>query len=114
MGIILLSMKYKCIPYLRYKLIFQYFILLLDSCKQNNGLIDDNLEYKVIATYIMHYVFDKSKISNISLNDFYKKIQDNKLYGKILNDINSSLQMESRLFKQIEQILVQHLNKEAY
>ena len=56
MGIILLSMKYKCIPYLRYKLIFQYFILLLDSCKQNIDLIDNNLEYKVIATYIMHLI----------------------------------------------------------
>ena len=114
MGIILLSMKYKCIPYLRYKLIFQYFILLLDSCKQNNDLIYDNLEYKVIATYIMHYVFDKSKISNISLNNFHKKIQDNKLYAKILNDINSLPQIKSGLFKQIEQILVQHLDKEAY
>lgn len=114
MEIIFLSMKYKCVPYLRYKLIFQYFILLLDSCKQNNGLIDDNLEYKVIATYIMHYVFDKSKISNISMNDFYKKVQNNKLYEKILNDINSLPQMKSGLFKQIEQILVQHLNKEVY
>ncbi len=114
MGIILLSMKYKCIPYLRYKLIFQYFILLLDSYKQNNDLIYDNLEYKVIATYIMHDIFDKSKISNISLNDFYKKIQDNTLYVKILNDINSLPQIKSGLFKQIEQILVQHLDKEAY
>lgn len=114
MSIILLSMKYKCIPYLRYKLIFQYFILLLDSYKQNNDLIDNNLEYKVMATYIMHYIFDKSKISNTSLNDFYKKIQNNKLYTKIVNDLILLPQMKNGLFKQIENILVQHLNKNAY
>lgn len=114
MSIILLSVKYKCVPYLRYKLIFQYFILLLDSYKQNNNLIDNSLEYKVIATYIMHYIFDKSKISNISLNDFNKKIQDNKLYTKITNDLSLLPQIKSGLFKQIENILTQHLNKSAY
>ena len=107
-------MKYKCIPYLRYKLIFQYFILLLDSYKQNNDLIDTNLEHKVIATYIMHYIFDKSKISNISLYDFNKKIQNNKLYAKITNDLSLLPQMKNGLFKQIENILVQHLNESAY
>lgn len=113
LSIMLISTKYNFIPYLRYKLNFEYFLLLSDSACEKIDIMN-NIRIKTACSYIISNIFNRKNIKQITLNDFYKIVSKSNFYNNLKKDIENFPLNSRGAFKNLEQIIYNHLNDIPY
>lgn len=109
LDIILNCANFNLVPYLRYKVTFNY-VMLMGQNFLNQPKIKSML-FKSQISYVIYQIFDKYKFKEIPFNDFYKKIDQYKFNEKIENELTEkNITMENAHIEEVIDILNNHID----
>ncbi len=70
---ILLSAEHRLVPYIRFKVTFKYILQISGNFVDNEEISD--MLFKCVISHILHHKFDKQKIYEIDIRDYYEAIR---------------------------------------
>ena len=88
LDIILCCMKFNLIPYLRYKVTFQYVLLLSESLYNNSEF--NNIMFKCKIAHVLYNIFDKERFSEIIFDKFYNRLREYEFDVNVERDLKDS------------------------
>ena len=110
LNIIFNCTNFNLIPYLRYKVTFNYVMIIGQSFSNIPEI--KNMLFKSQIAYIFYKIFDKYKFKEIPFNDFYKKINEYNFTEKIESElIEKNITMENAHIQEVIDILNHHIEK---
>lgn len=110
LDIIFNCINFNLIPYLRYRVTFNYVMII----GQNFLNIPEikNMLFKSQIAYVIYQIFDKYKFKEIPFSDFYKKINQYNFTEKIESElIERNITMKNAHIEEILNILNSHIDK---
>ena len=83
--ILLSSIEYRCIPYIRFSVALHYVSLLSENLKEIEHI--EEVRYKMSVAFVVHYLCDKERIRQCDMGKFLEKVRefqfDKSLYGTL-------------------------------
>ncbi|MFA9397407.1 MAG: hypothetical protein ACERKV_03960 [Clostridiaceae bacterium] len=109
-GILRRCEEYQMIPYLRYKVIFQYTILLGNNFA--NSMEMQMILFKSICTHLLYTVFDKNKIKNIDFEYFINNLNKMNFNDNLFGALNKAeVNLSKPSFEKIMDIMKDELKR---
>lgn len=110
LDIILCCTNFKLIPYLRYRVTFQYVALLGQNLSDVSQV--KKMLFKCKIAHVVYMIFDKEKVRSTSFEKFYNRLNEYKFSDKVEKDIRNEIDdLDNVSINRIVKILNDNIDK---
>lgn len=95
--ILMSCLEYRCIPFIRYKVAFHYFVMLSQTLKTLDGFEQiDIIEFKVCIAHLIYNIFEVEKNNIIAVDEFVSIIKADGFESNLFHKLDICKQNNDR------------------